>query len=181
MGDPTLASTYQDLDPPLYRGIWPDSGMASFYEGEGETASVITCESCHYLSTPADGSDPVPGRLLAPGDEDAEWTPGYPEDYLCTGCHGESPATVGGGETHPLMDADTTGYPINPSYIQSGETMLTYTPGRAINCHSCHRAHGAVIAGGVYIMKITRGNNTDPKAIQPQIDYTFLCLSCHQK
>jgi len=181
MGDPTLAATYQIPDPPLYRGIWPESGMSSFYEGEDETPMTITCESCHYLSTPADGSDPVPGRLLAPADEETEWTPGYPEDYLCTGCHGESPATIGEGVTHPLMDADALRYPIDPSYIQPGETMVTYTPGQTVNCHSCHRAHGAVPAGGVYIMKMIRGNNTDPKAIQPQIDYTSLCLSCHPR
>jgi predicted CXXCH cytochrome family protein len=181
MGDPTLASTYGDDDPPLYRGIWPESGMASFYEGEGDTPTSITCESCHFLSTPMDGGDPVPGRLLAPADEDAEWIPGYPEDYLCTGCHGETPATVGGGSTHPLMEADSSIYPVDPSYIQLGETMVTYTPGRAVNCHSCHRTHGAVPSGGVYIMKISRGTNIDPKAIQPQINYENLCLSCHPR
>ncbi|MDF1526759.1 MAG: cytochrome c3 family protein [bacterium] len=181
MGDPTLASTYQSPDPPLYRVIWPGTGLTSYYEGEGDTPTTITCESCHSLSTPSDGSDPVPGYLLAPAAEGTEWAPGYPEDYLCTGCHGESPATVGEGTTHPLMDADALRYPIDPSYIQSGETMVTYTPGGSVNCHSCHRAHGAVPAGGVYIMKMIRGNNVDPKAIQPQIDYTDLCLSCHPR
>ena len=123
----------------------------------------------------------MPGRLLAQAGEDIEWIQGYPEDYLCTGCHGESPATVGGGSTHPLMDADATVYPVDESYIQLGETLVTYTHGGSVNCHSCHRAHGAVPAGGVYIMKIIRGDNTDPKAIHPEIDYTRLCLSCHSK
>jgi predicted CXXCH cytochrome family protein len=181
MGDPTLPSTYNASDPALYRGIWPESGRSSFYEGEGETPTTITCESCHDLSIPADGSDPVVGRLLAPAGEDAEWTPGFPEDYLCTGCHGESPSTVGEGVTHPLMDADAFRYPIDISYIQAGETMVTYTPYGSVNCHSCHRAHSAVPSGGVYIMKIIRGDNIDPKAIHPQVDYTSLCLSCHPR
>ena len=189
MGDSTLSSTYDKPDPPLYRGIWPGTGLTSFYDGEGEIQTTITCESCHYFTTRIDSSgaeiivdnDSDPSRLLAQANEDTEWEPGYPEDYLCTGCHGESPATVGGGVTHPLMGADGTKHPIDPSYLKPGDTLVTYTQGYAVNCHSCHRAHGAAIAGGVYILKMVRGSNTDPYAIQPELNYLELCLTCHQK
>jgi len=154
--------------------------MASYYEGDGEIPTTITCESCHYLSTPIDGSDPVPGRLLAPADEETEWSPGYPEDYLCTGCHGESPATVGGGTTHPLMDASRHSYPdIQTDHLLIDEIPSTYTIDGRINCHSCHSTHNAVVRGGVYILKAVGGDNVDPKAIHPEIDFTVLCHTCH--
>lgn len=140
----------------------------------------VTCLSCHNLATPEAGERGFDHYLLAPADEDAEWTMGYPEEYLCTGCHGEAPATVGGGETHPLMTADFYKYPdIKVSHLLPGETAVTYTPRGSVNCHSCHRAHGAVINGGLYILKICRGENLDPRAIQPRVDFTDLCDSCH--
>jgi predicted CXXCH cytochrome family protein len=180
MGDPTLPSTYEIPEPHLYRGIWPASGKASFYEGEGETPTTITCESCHYFSTPADGSHPTQARLLAPADEETEWYPGYPEDYLCTGCHGEAPATVGEGRTHPLMEADMWAFPnISATHLSMDEIPVTYTYNGTINCHSCHKTHNAVVRGGVYILKVARGENIDPKAIHPEIDFTALCHSCH--
>lgn len=180
MGDPTLPSTYNKNDSNMRRIPWPGSNRTSYYEGEGTTPMGVTCLSCHNLATPEAGERGFDHYLLAPADEDAEWTMGYPEEYLCTGCHGEAPATVGGGETHPLMTADFYKYPdIKVSHLLPGETAVTYTPRGSVNCHSCHRAHGAVINGGLYILKICRGENLDPRAIQPRVDFTDLCDSCH--
>lgn len=180
LGDPTLASTYENPTPPLYRGVWPESGRASFYDGEGEVPTTITCESCHTLSIPVEGTDPVPGRLLAPAGEDVEWTPGYPEEYLCTGCHHLDQETFGEGHTHPTMDADWRLYPnIYTDHLLPDEIPVTLTENQLINCHSCHSTHHAVVRGGVYILKVIRGENDIPNAIHPEIDFTPLCHSCH--
>jgi predicted CXXCH cytochrome family protein len=179
MGDPTLSSTYGNPEPSLYRDPWPETGLYSKYDGPIENPTIIICESCHYLSSPDSEVTESLYRLLAPADEYAEWEPGYPEDYLCTGCHGESPATMGGGETHPLIEADGINYPIVPSQLESGETQVSYTQNGGLNCHSCHRSHNADLQGGLYILKIGRGSNTNPKAIHPQVMHPALCRSCH--
>jgi hypothetical protein len=181
MGDPTLASTYQKPEPSLYRDLWPETDLYSRYDGPLGNQVIITCVSCHYLSNPGPEGISVEDRLFAPAGEGVEWEPGYPEDYLCTGCHGESPATVGEGKTHPLVQADGRNYPVLESQLDSGETTVSYTDGGGINCHSCHKAHKADLEGGVYILKMGHGQNTDPKAIRPQVMYEELCLSCHDK
>jgi predicted CXXCH cytochrome family protein len=178
MGDPTLPSTYDLSSPSIKRDPWP-SGASSYYEGEGEFPMEVTCLSCHNLSSSGD-HQVYSSYLLAPADENSEWAPGYAEDYLCTGCHSENPSTEGSGHSHPTMDADSRSYPfIYTGHLQSDEVEATYTDNGAINCHSCHRTHNAVIRGGVYILKVVEGNNTDPKAIRPSIDFTTLCHSCH--
>ena len=181
LGDSTLPSTYGKSNPPLYRDAWPETGLYSVYEGEGEVQYSVTCLSCHYLSGLPEGFDAVTNnRLLAPADENTEWAPGYPEDYLCTGCHGINPATESEGHTHPLMEADRSLFPtIFTSHLLVDEVPTTYTDNDGINCHSCHKTHNAIVRGGVYILKAVRGNNIDPKAIHPTIDYTKLCHGCH--
>ena len=181
LGDPTLSSTYTKTEPSLYRDLWPSTGLYSRYGGPVENPSIITCMSCHFLSAPGAEGTSVNYRLYAPGGEEDDWEPGYPEGYLCTGCHGESPATVGEGKTHPLLEADGLSYPVLSSQMESGETPVSYTENGGLNCHSCHRAHRADLEGGVYILKMGDGINTDPKAIHPQVMYTDLCLKCHDK
>jgi len=179
MGDPTLLSTYGKAEPPLYRDLWPETGLHSQYAGSTENPTIIICASCHYLTAAGEEGTNVSYRLLAPAGEDVDWTPGYPEEYLCTGCHGESPATVGSGETHPLVEADGFHYPVIPRPLDFGETPVSYTDYGGLNCHSCHRAHKADLEGGVYILKIGRGTNINPKAIHPQVMTVELCRSCH--
>jgi hypothetical protein len=179
MGDPTLSSTYEKVEPALYRGQWPGTGLYSEYEGPPESPTIITCNSCHYFLTAGPEASNVNYRLLAPAGEDTEWEPGVPEGYLCTGCHGEAPSTVGGGQTHPLLEADGLKYPVTQSYLDSGETLVSYTENERVNCHSCHRAHRADIQGGVYILKMGRGTNTNPQALQPKVDHETMCISCH--
>ncbi len=180
MGDPTLPSTYDVGDPPLKRDQWPASLKYSYYGGEGELPGVVTCLSCHDIGPILDGAEQLSHYLLAPAGEDVEWAPGYSEEYLCTGCHGEAPATVGGGATHPLLDADTAKFStIYSDHLMPGETSASYTMNNLINCQSCHLPHGAALPGGVYMLKIARGTNTAPQAIHPKIEYTALCNSCH--
>ncbi|MDF1535016.1 MAG: cytochrome c3 family protein [bacterium] len=180
MGDPTLPSTYDKLDPPLYRGEWPATGMVSAYDGEGDTPTTITCLTCHYL-TPLPGTDPsVPHKLLAPAGPDSEWSDETPEDYLCIGCHGMDAETFGEGHTHPLLEADWLSFPnIYTTHLLPDEYPATYTQNGNMNCHSCHVTHNAITRGGAYIFKVGDGDNIDPKAIHPKIDFTRLCHSCH--
>jgi predicted CXXCH cytochrome family protein len=189
MGDPTLPSTYGKLDPSLKRDPWPWGGYSIYEEGgaegvadegEEELPTTITCQSCHDLSDPPEGQEVISYRLLAPAGEHIDWYEDYPEEYLCTGCHGNSPTTIGGGLTHPLMNADSSLYAtIKTSHLLSNEHPVTYTENGAVNCHSCHKAHNAALAGGVYILKVGRGDNIDPKAIRPKLEYSDLCDSCH--
>ncbi len=181
LGDPTLPSTYDIADPPLKRTPWPLTDRTSFYEGEGELPNGLTCTSCHTLSKVTGQSDePISHLLLAPAGAETDWTPGSPEENLCTGCHGEAPATVGGGATHPLQEADSYRFPtIVDDHLVAGETPATYSREGKVNCFSCHRPHHAALPGGIYILKIVRGDNTDPKAIHPKTDYVPLCHSCH--
>ena len=181
LGDPTLPSTFGVDDPPLYRDPWPATGLKSLYIGDGEIPNTVTCLSCHYLSSLPEGIENAGNhRLLAPADENTEWTDGYSEDYLCTGCHGVDPSTENEGHSHPMMDADTLNFPnIYTNHLSTDEIPVTYTEGDKINCHSCHKTHHAVERGGVYILKVVSGENFDPKAIHPKIDFTKLCHSCH--
>jgi len=78
------------------------------------------------------------------------------------------------------MDADVSLFStIFTSHLLPDEIPVSYTAGGAVNCNSCHVAHNAVERGGVYILKVVRGDNTDPMAIHPRIDFTTLCHSCH--
>jgi predicted CXXCH cytochrome family protein len=181
LGDPTLPSTYSAANPPLKRTAWPLTNRTSFYEGEGEQPSGLTCTSCHTLSKTVEQSDGLINHLLlAPAGAETDWTPGVPEENLCTGCHGEAPATVGGGATHPLLSANSLRFPvIYTGHLLPGETPATYSRGGKINCFSCHRPHYAALPGGVFILKASRGDNTDPKAIRPKQDHVPVCHSCH--
>jgi hypothetical protein len=180
MGDPTLPSTYDNLTPPLYREEWPETGMISSYDGEGDTPSTITCLTCHYLTSPPDADITVPHNLLAPADPDGEWDTDTPEDYLCTGCHFMDLKNFGEGHTHPLMKANWLSFPnIYTTHLLPDEIPATYTEYGNMNCHSCHVTHNAITRGGVYIFKVVDGDNIDPKAIHPKIDFTRLCHSCH--
>jgi predicted CXXCH cytochrome family protein len=181
IGDPTLPSTYSKAAPSLKRTPWPATDKTSFYEGEGTAPSGVTCTSCHTMTKPVvPGSDVPDHLLLAPAGGDQEWRSGEADGYLCTGCHGDSPATVGGGITHPLMSAVAERFPLVPNLpLVQGETPATYTQNGRINCHTCHRSHQAALPGGVFILKIVRGENVDPKAIRPLTDYRALCHSCH--
>ena len=58
---------------------------------------------------------------------------------------------------------------------------MTATPAGRLNCDSCHRPHEAATAGGRYILEAARGQNTDPLAIQPEVDYTPVCHGCHAR
>jgi predicted CXXCH cytochrome family protein len=180
LGDPTLPSTYDDSSPPLYRWPWPLTGLESSYDGDEDIPMTLTCLSCHYLTSPGEDGVDLPSRLLAPADENSVWTTETPEDYLCTGCHMLDNVTFGEAHTHPTMDANRFAFPdIYTDHLLDDELAVTYTDEGRINCHSCHRTHNAVTRGGVYILKVVGGENLDPKAIQPKIDFTDLCHSCH--
>jgi predicted CXXCH cytochrome family protein len=182
LGDPNLPSNYDTQSTTFYRDMWPFTGKRSYYEGDGENPTTVTCYSCHYMksSNEQGGGEPLPYNLLAPAGEYVEWFEDSPEDYLCTGCHGDTPATVGSGRTHPLLTADSSRFPnIQTDHLIPGETPASYTEDLKINCHSCHRAHRATVPGGLYILKAVRGNNTDPKAIRPRIRFETLCYGCH--
>ena len=154
--------------------------LESSYDGDEDAPTTITCLSCHYLTSPGEGGVDLPFRLLAPADENASWTTEAPEDYLCTGCHMLDHDTFGESHTHPTMNADRSAFPdIFTDHLLADELPVTYTDEGRINCHSCHTTHNAVTRGGVYILKVVGGENLDPKAIKPKIDFTTLCHSCH--
>jgi hypothetical protein len=73
------------------------------------------------------------------------------------------------------MDADAKALGREPT------APLSKTALAKVNCESCHRTHGASTKGGVYILEIVDGENTDPRAIHPKIDFTVLCQGCHEK
>lgn len=175
LGDPTLSSTYSDAEPPLRTTPWPESGLLSRYSGEN--GKGIACYSCHSFHkgtiTTGDGGNNY--YLVARSGNQVEWGEGGETAYLCTGCHGVSPGTGSGkkGHSHPLMNANIA------KVNREVQPPVTVTPSGLVNCDSCHRPHEAITAGGVYILEVITSSNTDPKAIAPQIDYTPVCLSCH--
>ncbi|MHB8836151.1 MAG: cytochrome c3 family protein [Candidatus Methylomirabilia bacterium] len=173
-GDPTLPETYGDDKPPLRLEAWPESGLPSVYGGE--KGQEINCLSCHTFKKAAvvSGDAGKSRSLLARSGNPVEWTGGQETVYLCTGCHSVDPATGQvKGHSHPMMKADV---------VKSGMTValpMTATPSGHLNCDSCHRPHEAATAGGRYILEAARGQNTDPLAIQPKVDYTLVCHACH--
>jgi predicted CXXCH cytochrome family protein len=174
MGDPTADDTYADPDPPLRLEPWPESGLTGMYEGEN--AKGVGCLSCHAFRPGAvtSGDDGESRHLLARSGNMIEWEEGKENLYLCTGCHTANPGTMGKGHTHPLMSADVLALAEEP------KPPVTVTPGGKINCDSCHVTHGAPSAGGYYILEVVRSANTDPKAVQPTIDFSMVCHSCHE-
>ena len=58
---------------------------------------------------------------------------------------------------------------------------VSATPGGKMNCDSCHRPHDAQTKGGRYILEVVDGENADPLAIHPKIDFTIVCRRCHDK
>ena len=174
LGDPTLPETYQRKDPPLRTEVWPESGQTSFYGGE--KSQIVTCLSCHSFRKGAvtSGDAGTTRNLLARSGNGVVWEPGQESLYLCTGCHGDNPATGSKGHTHPLMSAAVAklGRQIEPP--------VTTTPER-VNCDSCHRPHEALSKGGYYILETIDSKNVDPQKIHPEIDFTSLCHSCHDQ
>ncbi len=172
LGDPTIFQTYDDQKPPERTDPWPETKGYSRYGGDN--GKVVVCFSCHtfrnYLTS--DLTKSLPHFLLARGGNDIEWQSdkGY---YLCTGCHGETPATAGSGHTHPLMQADVDALGQNPT------PPATYTLNGHLNCDSCHLPHAAPKEGGYYILELVRSKNDDPQAIHPAIDFSVLCHLCH--
>jgi predicted CXXCH cytochrome family protein len=173
LGDPTLPSTYNDAAPKIRTDPWPETQLSSTYGGE--SGKVLLCRSCHSFRNPA---VQVPHFLVARAGANVEWTTDLGV-YLCTGCHGDNPGTGVSSDqskaahSHPLMNADSLKLP-NPA-----TPPATFTANGKINCHTCHRAHGAVPAGGYYIMNAVGGTNTEPKTIHPQIDFAVVCRLCH--
>jgi predicted CXXCH cytochrome family protein len=172
LGDPTLTETYQDPNPPIRTTEWSESNLLSRYGGE--KGKKIICLSCHDFrgSATAKVPLPLPHFLVAKAGNECEWEED-PGVYLCTGCHGYSPATIGSGHSHPLMNASVAklGQPPSPP--------ASYTTNGRLNCESCHVSHGAKPAGGYYILEAVTGDNKEPKTIHPRIDYTDLCHLCH--
>jgi predicted CXXCH cytochrome family protein len=174
IGDPTLSDTYDDRTPPLRRDPWPESGLKGRYGGEKDTE--IGCLSCHAFRKGAvtSGDDGKSVGLLARSGNPVEWPEGGESTYLCTGCHSVDPATGQvKGHSHPMMKAEIG------KQGMSVALPITATPSGHLNCDSCHRPHGAAVASGRYILETARGQNTDPLAIQPKVDYTQVCHSCH--
>jgi len=173
IGDPALPETYNDANPPLRTVPWPESGLPSVY---GEKGREVTCLSCHTFrkGVVVSGDAGKSRSLLARSGNPVEWSEGQEVIYLCTGCHSVNPATGQvKGHSHPMMKADM---------VKSGMTVIppmTATPSGHLNCDSCHRPHEAATAGGRYILETVRGQNTDPLAIQPRVDYTQVCHACH--
>ena len=109
-----------------------------------------------------------------------EWAVGSPDQYLCSGCHGEQPATVGQGQTHPLMETD--GILNNGGVMELiAEEPITFTEGKKINCETCHLPHNAPAEGGYYILRIVRSSNRDAKSIHPPVRANELCRKCHRE
>ncbi len=173
MGDPTVPETYEDPTPPLRTEPWTESGLTSRYLGEN--GKVLWCLSCHTFDARAvvSGDGGTAGHLLARSGNKVEWLAEEEGKYLCTGCHGASPKTKGGGGTHPLMNA------MAEKLGRIPDPPATVTPGGFVNCDSCHRSHGATTQSGVYILEAVEGENLDPLAIHPTIDFGPLCHKCH--
>ena len=174
LGDPTLPASYGDPEPPLRTDAWPESGLVSRYGGE--RGKTIVCLSCHSFKKGVliSGDDGTASFLLARAGNGIEWAAGEEGKYLCTGCHSANPGKGNAAKGHhPLMDADVAKLGIPP------QPPLTGTPSGRVNCDSCHRSHNAHTAGGVYMLEIVEGLNTDPKAIKPKITFTPVCHGCH--
>jgi hypothetical protein len=174
VGDPTADDTYADTDPPIRIEAWPESGLTGMYEGEN--AQGVGCLSCHAFRPGAvtSGDDGQSRYLLARAGNMIEWEEGKEDLYLCTGCHTANPGTMGGGHTHPLMSADVL------ALVEEPKPPVTATPGGKVNCDSCHVTHGAPSAGGYYILEVVKSTNTDPKAVQPAVDFSVVCHACHE-
>lgn len=172
VGDPTLADTYDDKEPPLRTEAWPESRLTSTYGGARK--QTVICLSCHSFRKGAitSGDDGTARNLLARSGNRIEWEPGQESNYLCTGCHGGNPSTGKKGHTHPLMSANVA------NLGRDAQAPVTTTPGK-VNCDSCHRPHEALTRGGYYILEVIDSQNTDPAKIHPDIDYTVLCHACH--
>jgi hypothetical protein len=173
VGDPTLPETYSDPEPPLREDSWPESRLFSTYEGAN--GKIVTCLSCHTFKERAvvSGDDGTAGYLLARSGNLVEWEDEGEGAYLCTGCHTGSPGTIGGGSTHPTMNADVS------KLVTEPQLPMTSTPEGHVNCDSCHRPHGAATGSGYYILEVIKSENKDPTAIHPEIDFTVLCHKCH--
>jgi predicted CXXCH cytochrome family protein len=174
LGDPTLPETFDDMTPPLRADAWPESGLKSRFGGEN--GKSILCLSCHTFKKGGvvSGDDGKRRHLLARAGNLVELNPGEETVYLCTGCHSANPGKENASKgRHPLMEADMAklGTPPRPP--------LTGTPSGHINCDSCHRSHGAHTPSGVYMLEMVEGENTDPRAIKPKIDFTPTCHGCH--
>ncbi|MDB4285443.1 hypothetical protein N9903_00875 [bacterium] len=171
IGDPTLPETYDDPEPPLRTTAWPQSGLLSVYGGHSEKA--ITCLSCHTFKEKGvvSGDDGTAAHLLVNSGNMVEWEEGGEDNYLCTGCHTANP--LEGGGSHPYMDAEVEklGVELKPP--------VSITPNGHVNCDSCHRPHEAISSSGVYMLEEVLSENTDSLMIHPKIDFTPLCLKCH--
>jgi predicted CXXCH cytochrome family protein len=174
LGDPF--KDYGDAEPPLRTDPWPESGLPSNY-GESESDSrSVTCLSCHSFAKGAitSGDKGKSGHLLARSGNPVEWAEGGESTYLCAGCHSVNPGTgETKGHSHPMMSVDATQLGRPPTL------PATLTPAAKVNCDSCHRPHEAVTRGGVYILEAVGSDNTDPRKIHPQIDFTETCRLCH--
>jgi predicted CXXCH cytochrome family protein len=179
LGDPTISETYGKSNPAEKTTPWPQTRLLSLYGGEN--GKEVVCQSCHSLKPEALVSgDNSTGHLLAPAGREREWSIGFPDQYLCAGCHGEQPATVGQGQTHPLMLTD--------GMLSNGGTMplvaddpIVFTSGKKINCETCHLAHNAPVEGGYYILRIVKSSNKDAKAVHPPVRANELCRKCHRE
>jgi predicted CXXCH cytochrome family protein len=176
LGDPALPETYEDKVPPERTEAWPESGLASSYGGERD--QDVTCLSCHAFKKGSllSGDDGKARFLLARSGNPVEWEDGREATYLCVGCHSVDPVTgQAKGHTHPTMKANMA------ALGREAAAPITATPSGHVNCDSCHRPHAAATASGRYILEAARGQNTDPLAIQPQIDFTGVCHGCHDR
>jgi predicted CXXCH cytochrome family protein len=172
LGDPGTA--YGDAAPPERILPWPESGQTSRYGGADGRS--VTCLSCHTFRKGAvvSGDQKNARHLLARSGNPVDWPEGGESIYLCAGCHSVDPGTgLTKGHSHPMMKADVTklGRLIDPPVTSSQEGH--------VNCDSCHRPHEAVSNGGYYILEAVDGTNTNPKAVEPLIDFTVICHKCH--
>jgi predicted CXXCH cytochrome family protein len=173
LGDPTLPDSYEDPAPPLRTLPWAETNLSSRYGGE--EGKVLICLSCHSFrvpSGPGTALAPLENHLVARSGNDEEWKEN-PAVYLCAGCHGTNPSTMGEGHTHPLMSAKAA------ALGKAATPPVTYTATGRVNCDSCHRTHGAPPQTGYYILEVGISANTDPRAIRPEVNFTGLCHSCH--
>ncbi len=167
MGDPTRPESFGAQAHQGKTTLWTTTRLRSRYGGAN--GECIICLSCHVFRQ-GPGSTlagPLPHHLLATAGERYDMGESD-DDFLCTGCHG---VFLRKYDIHPLRSASVGRFPPTPP--------ATITEERHLNCLSCHRNHGAPAQGGSYILKKVDGENTDPRAIRPRIDFRSLCLSCH--
>ena len=72
-----------------------------------------------------------------------------------------------------MMQADV------PTLKAEPTPPVTVTPDGHLNCDTCHLPHRAPTKGGYYILEDLAGENTEPKTVHPEIDFTPLCHHCH--